>query len=166
MTSQGTKANKNGNLIEKQCELAFRSCGIEIIAFKQVELLKKQNLLPSIYIVRNAPFTSIYGHRGKTEFVLVDNRCEPEKRIRIECKFQKAKGSVDEKIPYIYENIIEGAYPEKNVIVLLAGNGYRAGTKKWFKKKIIEYSKTPNCKNVTVMENTDELTSWIMNTYS
>lgn len=72
-------------------------------------------------INRNKPYTTIYGHKGKTEFYLQDGARE----IRIECKFQDVAGSKIEALPYLYLNAVE-SFPEDEIILLFAGNYYEA----------------------------------------
>jgi hypothetical protein len=74
------------------------------------EWQKNPTQFGSELLLRNVPFVTIYGHPGKSEFVLLSERYGL--RIRIECKWQQSSGSVDEKFPYLYLNCIE-QMPEK-----------------------------------------------------
>lgn len=55
--------------------------------------------------------------------------------IRIECKWQQSQGSVDEKFPYLYLNCIQ-AMPEREIILLIDGNGYKPGALAWLKQAV------------------------------
>lgn len=55
--------------------------------------------------------------------------------IRIECKWQQAAGSVDEKLPYLYLNTIE-AMPENSIMILIDGAGWKAGAIQWLKDAV------------------------------
>ncbi|WP_417022461.1 PD-(D/E)XK nuclease superfamily protein, partial [Bilophila wadsworthia] len=76
---------------------------------------------------------SIYGHRGVTEFLAVS--ASRGLAIRIECKWQQSQGSVDEKFPYLYLNCIQ-AMPEREIILLIDGNGYKPGALAWLKQAV------------------------------
>jgi len=56
-------------------------------------------------------------------------------QIRIECKWQQVKGSVDEKLPYLYLNTIE-AMPENTIMILIDGAGWKTGAVKWLKDAV------------------------------
>jgi hypothetical protein len=84
-------------------------------------------------LLKNVPFETIYGHKGNTEFLLISKKYNL--RIRIECKWQQTAGSVDEKLPYLYLNTIE-AMPEKDVMILIDGEGFKAGAKTWLRKAV------------------------------
>ncbi|MFM6944984.1 MAG: PD-(D/E)XK nuclease superfamily protein [Bacteroidota bacterium] len=72
-------------------------------------------------IITNKPYTTIYGHQGKTEFYLQEGNRE----IRIECKYQDVAGSKIEALPYLYLNSVE-SFPEKEIILLFGGNFFEA----------------------------------------
>ena len=84
-------------------------------------------------LVRRVPYQSIYGHRGVTEFLAVS--ASRGLAIRIECKWQQSQGSVDEKFPYLYLNCIH-AMPEREIILLIDGNGYKPGALAWLKQAV------------------------------
>jgi hypothetical protein len=84
---------------------------------------------------QRAPYTTLYGSEGTTEFMIRAENAEhtPEFPIenapgqlvcRIECKWQQTAGSVDEKFPYLYLSCVE-AMPEKNIIILHGGGKAR-----------------------------------------
>jgi len=138
MLSQGAKANRNGKQFEEMCIPLFENHGFTILSLPQYRILEKKGELPDKYVLKNAPFQTIYNHRGKTEFVVVDKTNAQEVRaIRIENKYQEAAGSVDEKFPYMLLNAIQ-AYPEKEVILVVDGNGYKPGARKWLQDRIDE----------------------------
>lgn len=130
MISQGARANLNGRVFEKICIPIFKEHGFEVL--NQKEWIKKGCPRNKV-VVQQMRFTTIYNHDGKTEFVLfIDNRS-----IRIENKWQESAGSVDEKFPYMLLNAIE-QYPEKEVILIVDGNGYKPGARQWLQDKIDE----------------------------
>jgi len=135
--SQGARANRNGKQFEEMCIPLFENHGFKILNISEFRKLEKNNALPKKYVLKNAPFTSIYNHQGKTEFVIVDKSREIARIIRIENKYQESAGSVDEKFPYMLLNAIQ-AYPEKEVILVVDGNGYKPGAKQWLQDRIDE----------------------------
>lgn len=73
---------------------------------------------------------SIYGHPLKVDIFTRDMPGFPEGLI-VESKWQASSGSVDEKFPYLVENI-RHCYPCQTVIVL-SGGGYRNGAARWLR---------------------------------
>ena len=49
--------------------------------------------------------------------------------VRVEAKWQQAAGSVDEKYPYMLLNGIY-QYPEKEIIFVVDGGGYKPGARR------------------------------------
>jgi hypothetical protein len=89
---------------------------------------------PSAYskelLLTDAPYTSIYGHQGKTEFLLQSKRLN--RSTRIECKWQQSSGSVDEKFRYLYLNCVF-AMPENEVVIVLDGRGAKPAAVAWLR---------------------------------
>ena len=81
-------------------------------------------------LIRHAPYTSIYGNRAKTEFLVVSKRLG--RTLRIECKWQQSPGSVDEKFPYVYLNFAQ-AIPENEIIILADGGGAKHEALRWLR---------------------------------
>lgn len=131
--SQGAQANKNGKVFEEMLLPVFQRAGFEI--FMQGELKKKkiQKKLNACkrYVIKQATYTTIYNHKGQTEYVIVSE----ERRIRVEVKYQAASGSVDEKYPYMLLNGIY-QYPENEVVFIVDGGGFKPGAKEWIKKQL------------------------------
>lgn len=53
----------------------------------------------------------------------------------VECKWQDSRGSADEKLCFLVENIRSGCYP-CGVIVLAGGGGLRPGAIAWLKRQV------------------------------
>ena len=145
--SQGTMANRNGKVFENIMVPIFESNGYKVVAEKEAE--KPGCVLPKKHVRKNAKFETIYGHPGVTEFVIVNG----ERRIRVEAKYQSTTGSVDEKYPYMLLNAIL-QYPEKEIVFVVDGGGYREGAYNWLKKQIdeefLDYKNTYG-KNIKLM---------------
>lgn len=142
--AKGRSANITGNQLEIAVQTVLLNKGFEIEMFrvwnKNSEKYGKELLL------KNVPFETIYGHRGNTEFLLISEKYNL--RIRIECKWQQSAGSVDEKLPYLYLNTIE-AMPEKDIMILIDGDGFKAGAKTWLRNAVKDKLYTTDKNNDT-----------------
>lgn len=149
--SQGGKANKNGKIFEQMMLPIFKEHGFLVMSETDFKKLKAKPDTGKL-VLTNSQYTTIYGRNGRTEFVIYnDNRA-----IRVENKWQQAEGSVDEKYPYMYINGVF-AYPEREVIFVVDGNGYKAEARKWLEKQIendwLEYKeKGKDIKLMTIAE--------------
>lgn len=76
---------------------------------------------------------SIYGGRIHCDFVIYSPDKHPD-FLAIESKWQQSPGSVDEKFPYLVENI-KKRYPYKTIIVI-DGGGYKSKALEWIKNQI------------------------------
>lgn len=159
---KGRKTNITGTQLEKAVQTVLLAKGFEI------EMYRKWEINPEKYgkelLLKNVPFTTIYGHGGNTEFLLISEKYNL--RIRIECKWQQSAGSVDEKLPYLYLNTIE-AMPEKDIMILIDGDGFKAGAKTWLRSAVKEKLYTDeNSKDKNVMVfSLAEFFTWANNTF-
>ena len=88
-------------------------------------------------------------------------------RIRIECKWQQSAGSVDEKLPYLYLNTIE-AMPEKDIMILIDGDGFKTGAKEWLRNAVKEklYTTEENSDTNVMVFSLAEFFTWANNTFN
>lgn len=130
---QGAQANKNGKVVERMLEPQFEDSGFKVLSYSDAS--KNPDLIKTLdrYVLKNVPFTTIYGSEGKTEFVIYETKTE--RSIRVESKYQATAGSVDEKYPYMLLNAIS-QYPEKEVILIVDGGGYKPGSRQWLKTQL------------------------------
>lgn len=126
--TQGNIANSSGNVLEQAVVSTFKTKGFEVVKYREWE--KHPERYSNELLLENVPFETIYGHNGNTEFLLKSQEYDLE--IRIECKWQQSAGSVDEKFPYLYLNCVH-AMPEKDIIVIVEGGGYKEGALQWLK---------------------------------
>jgi len=126
---QGALANIGGNVLERTVKEVFNSKGFKLVPYS--EWRRKPDKYGTELLLTNAPFTTIYNHKGKTEFLAVSEKYSF--KIRIECKCQQVSGSVDEKMPYLYLNCIE-AMPEDYIIIVIDGGGGKKGAITWLKE--------------------------------
>ena len=160
---QGAKSNVTGNQLEAAVKTVLTGKGFQHAKFRDWENA------PLIYgtelLLENVPFKTIYGHRGHTEFLLISEKYGL--RTRIECKWQQVSGSVDEKLPYLYLNAIE-AMPEKSIMILIDGPGWKAGAIKWLKDAIRNTAYMNNEKNKKdiLVLSLSEFFAWANNTFN
>lgn len=111
---QGQKANATGNEAENIISGVLARKGYKVR--RQVQLCR-----------------SIYGTPLKVDFVV---RGVPgfEKGLIVESKWQSAQGSVDEKYPYLVENI-RHRYPYPTIVVL-GGGAQKPGAEMWLRAQI------------------------------
>ena len=141
---KGTKSNISGNQLEVAVKTVLTGKGFDLVNYRVWE--KSKDKYGDELLLENAPFTTVYEHKGNTEFLLISKKYNLN--IRIECKWQQVAGSVDEKLPYLYLNTIE-AMPEKSIMILIDGGGWKAGSLKWLKDAVKQ-------KKYTTEENNDK----------
>ena len=96
------------------------------------------------FLLKNVPYTNMYGGASRGEFVL---KLQGKAPIRIECRSQEVHGSVDEKLPYLLGNCI--SFEEKDVIIILEGGGMRPEARNYLKE--VTKRSLPLGKNIKVM---------------
>lgn len=134
---KGTKSNITGNQLEMAVRTVLTGKGFQLVNYRVWE--KTPEKYGKELLLENAPFTTVYNHKGNTEFLLLSEKYNL--KIRIECKWQQVSGSVDEKLPYLYLNVIE-AMPEETVMILIDGPGWKPGSIKWLKDAVKEKKHT------------------------
>ncbi len=99
--------------------------------YQSNDTFKRAKVVPDKYVIRNVPHLSLYGTPGKKEALVVapDGRglFAPDEqgcvRAIIEAKWQDTSGSVDEKLPYIWEAFRDS--PVHNWVVVLDGRYWK-----------------------------------------
>lgn len=154
---KGTKSNITGNQLEVAVKTVLTGKGFELINYRIWE--KNKEKYGEELLLENVPFTTIYEHKGNTEFLLISQKYDL--RIRIECKWQQVAGSVDEKLPYLYLNTIE-AMPENSIMILIDGEGWKAGAIKWLKEAVRQkkYTTEQNKDKNIMVFNLTEFFTW------
>ncbi len=160
--SQGGQANKTGNVLEQVVISALNAHDFVMVPYREYE--HHQEKYGKELVLRNVPYTTLYGGRGYTEFLILSERYNV--RTRIECKWQQGAGSVDEKLPYTYLSCAE-SMDENDIIILIDGKGFRDGAVDWLRNAAEQRKYIPaNCpnKHIRVM-NTTEFLTWCNNTF-
>ncbi len=158
--SQGGKANRTGSVLEAIVTSTLSTHGFEVVLYREYQ--KEPTRYGTELLLRNVPYTTLYGTRGFTEFLIRSERYNLE--TRIECKWQQSAGSVDEKLPYTYLSCAESV-PEDDIIILIDGDGFRDGAKSWIREAAAQRRYIPaECpgKSIKVMSSTEFLT-WVNN---
>ncbi|MGF1535329.1 MAG: PD-(D/E)XK nuclease superfamily protein [Elainellaceae cyanobacterium] len=132
-TTQGGAANRQGKVLESTVIPTFESRGFAVVRYSA--WCKKPQDYGMELLLKNVPYTTIYGQRGYTEFLVKSERFGLN--TRIECKWQQSSGSVDEKLPYLYLNCVE-AMPEDDIIVIAGGGGMKPGAIPWLRTAVAQ----------------------------
>lgn len=160
--NKGRKTNITGTQLERAVQNVLIEKGFEIVMYRA--WIKNTKKYGKELLLKNVPFTTIYNHSGNTEFLLISEKYDL--KIRIECKWQQSAGSVDEKLPYLYLNTIE-AMPENDIMILIDGDGFKAGAKTWLrnaaKNKI--YTNEKNRETNVIVYSLTEFFTWANNTF-
>lgn len=137
MKQGGVTANQTGKKLEQFIENSLLDEKYKFIDKTKFILSMTNNLNINIPI---KTFTTqfnigkgIYGTPIRCDFILYNSEKHPNGLV-IESKWQQGKGSVDEKFPYLEQNI-KKKY-KYNTIIILDGNGYKPGANKWLRSQI------------------------------
>jgi hypothetical protein len=147
----------SGNTLEKTVIAVLQTKGFQVATYRDWK--KAPEKFGKELLLKHAPYNSIYNHDGRTEFLLKSEKYQLE--IRIECKWQQVNGSVDEKLPYLYLNAIE-KMPEKHIVVIIDGQGWKRGAIEWLKEAALEkkYTDSTNCNKKIEILSLSEFMTW------
>jgi|7_EtaG_2_1085326.scaffolds.fasta_scaffold23306_2 hypothetical protein len=137
MDKQGQTANKSGKGREEYIRNLIRERGVPIMTNAAYKKLKSK---PEEVWITNPDYRSIYEHNGRSDGLLIRDSVP---RLRLEQKNQNVAGSVDEKIPYMVENLREGKFPEPKVVFIVEGNGYKEGAVEWMEREVLKHNEMP-----------------------
>ena len=158
------RAKVDGTKLEKEFIKFCQTKGIGCISYSEWQRLGAEKTASLDHqdnlLINHYPYNSIYdGHICFTEFVLILGK----RRIRIEFKSQRVKGSKDECIPYIFENA-ETQFPENELILFRPGKGWREGSKNYITRRIEKVKKVNPNIDIKVFYEYDELKKYINDT--
>lgn len=159
---KGTKGNITGNQLEVALQTVLNGKGFVIVQYSDWQ--KNPTKYGDELLLKNVPFKTIYKHKGKTEFLVLSQKYNLN--MRIECKWQQVAGSVDEKLPYLYLNTIE-AMPEKEIMILIDGGGWKKGAIEWLKSAVKDkkYTTEKNDDKSIKIFSLTEFFTWANNTF-
>jgi len=131
MSDSGQEAVRSGNVLHEMVATTFRCRNVPVIDYGSGNG-DTRDMFSKKVLVRDDPYTSIYGCKTKSDFVFA---ADSVALLRIECVAQHSTGTVDEKFPYLFHNA-KDAMPERHVWIILDGNGMRPGARSWLKRQV------------------------------
>lgn len=103
----------------EQCVDALRMIGFQM--YDSHPQFLKASVVPSRYVIKGYPHISLYGTKGRKEAFI---RADGSEWI-LEAKWQEAAGSVDEKLPYIWQSFLASGV--QHWLVVLDGRYWKTG---------------------------------------
>ena len=155
MKQGGALANSSGRVLENIVESSLNSKGLVTVQYKA--WCKAPEKYGDELLLKNVPYTSIYNHAGKTEFLIKSKAYALE--TRIECKWQQSSGSVDEKYPFLFLNCTE-KMQEPHIIILLDGGGAKQGAINWLEQACLDFNKNNSIRTIDLMNST-KFIQWV-----
>jgi hypothetical protein len=151
----------SGGTLESTIKGVMSSKGFRVV--KYCDWKKRPTAYGDELLLTTVPYDTIYGEKGRTEFLLISAKYKIT--ARIECKWQQGSGSVDEKLPYLYLNCIE-TMPETHIIIVIDGRGWKAGAIPWLKDAVTKkkYTTAPSTKVIEVFS-LSEFMAWANTTF-
>lgn len=125
------KASSTGRILERFVGAILESEGYTRIQPAKTFLAMRELEQP-IFAQQFIAGMSIYNKPRQVDFILYHPQLWPNCLV-IECKWQASPGSVDEKYPFLVENIETGTYP---TIVILDGGGYTREAGEWLRDQV------------------------------
>jgi hypothetical protein len=129
--SQAQEANHSGMFLQDAIEGEFSRRRV-LVEYWRKDIGDVGHLFHDKCLLKNVPYTSIYGAASRSEFVYLNQRVEGL-RVRIECRWQQEPGSVDEKLPYLFLNAVRVTEPY--VWLVIDGGGARDKALRWIKRE-------------------------------
>lgn len=123
------QATASGQSLEAAIEGQFESAGLSVIKASDWDESRLYSENGLKLVVRDAPYTSIYGHRARIEFYLI----LPAQHFYIEAKRQRSSGSTDEKLPYVVANARANISEGRGFVLVIDGDGWKQGAIEWVK---------------------------------
>lgn len=128
--SRGSRANRTGSRLEH-----FVADTLDEQGYKQCQPNKFFSLTAleqPIWAAQVEVGVNIYRKRRRVDAILYHPRLWPDCLV-IQCKWQAASGSVEEKYPFEVMNIHRGEF---RTIIILDGEGYSDGAKAWLESEV------------------------------
>ena len=156
---QGHNANKSGKWLEKEVEETLNGYGFQSVDHKTIGKKfgnKVSNQDIPGFLIKNSYYTDMFGKRARGEFVLqVSNKGS----IRIECRRQTVRGSVDDKATTLLGNAV--SCEEKNVILIIDGGGMAEEKRRY----VVDSARAIKHKSIRVF-NLKQFKSWAKRAFS
>lgn len=131
----GGRANQSGRILEKMVEGLLLGHGYGKVSKHEIQkhIIAGEPVFTTQYLIGQ----TIYNTDLKIDFFVYHPSKFPDGLI-IECKWQQAGGSVDEKYPYLVANLLKN---QKASVIVLDGDGYRPGAKRWLEDQALKNDK-------------------------
>lgn len=129
MNNAGKKANTEGKQFEAFVERCIEESGYTKTTAK--EFFKLRCLKQPIFAAQCEIGVDIYSKTRRVDFILYD----PDKWVDclvLQCKWQAAKGSVEEKYPY---EVLSIQLNNFDTIIVIDGGGFSPGAVQWLKSQ-------------------------------
>ena len=134
-SSSGRKANKSGNQLEQAVADTLEREGYTRFWNHKAQIFTQRGVIDGKqYATQVNVGLSIYETKRACDLMVFNKDKFPDDLI-IECKWQQKSGSVDEKYPFLYHNIVKTGVP---TIVVLDGDGYKPKAKEWLKSFVTQ----------------------------
>ncbi len=130
MTTGGQRANRRGQFLESFVGELLEDAGY-VQVLPSSSFFAKRELDQPIYATQCEAGRDIYGISRRVDYILYHPRKWPQCLV-IQCKWQAARGSVDQKFPYEVLTIRQNESP---TIILLDGGGYSPGAEQWLRSQ-------------------------------
>ena len=123
-------ASQSGQRLENEIAGVFQEAGVGVNRASDFEVLPETSRRGDRFVIRNAPYRSIYGHAARIEFLLFLGG----NSYLIETKRMSVSGSVDEKLPFVWENA-KLNQPDHHFLVVMDGDGWKPEARSWINAK-------------------------------
>lgn len=142
--SQQITGNEHGNVLEAQIALLLIRKKYAQVVAKHIDAVADI----AFFVRQYRGFTTLYGARMRLDFFIHHPQRWPD-GLAIECKWQQAAGSVDEKFPYVVASLNQLICPSA---IFLAGGGYTNRARDWVLAQQTD--------RLIVLEGMDEIIRW------
>ena len=131
----GGRANQSGRSLEKMVEGLLLGHGYGKVSKREIQkhIIAGEPVFTTQYLIGQ----TIYNTDLKIDFFVYHPSKFPDGLI-IECKWQQAGGSVDEKYPYLVANLLKN---QEASVIVLDGDGYRPGAKRRLEDQALKNDK-------------------------
>jgi hypothetical protein len=136
-SSEITEGRAHGGKPERRIlasiESSLVTCGYAALPNHKEQVFTNRAIIGGKqYITQLHVGKTIYDRPRKCDFFVV-NRSKFSNDLIIECKWQASRGTVDEKYPYLFCNIIKTGIP---TIIVLDGRGYKPAAMNWLRGQV------------------------------
>jgi hypothetical protein len=130
ITTSGAFANHTGNTLENFVRQTLAYNGYAEIQGHKGQIFAGRGDITGKQFAQQVPVgETIYKTKRIADVLVINKDLFPDGLV-IECKWQQAPGSVDEKYPFLVWNIAKADVP---TIVLIDGGGYKPAALEWLK---------------------------------